>query len=55
VDYSDPEQPCAWLADKLCYETKEAACACICPQDRRSTCISSLPGGPRDMLPVDCY
>ena len=52
---TDFEQPCAWLADKLCYDTKEAACACICPRDRRSTCVSSLPGGPMDRVPVDCY
>jgi hypothetical protein len=52
---SDFTQPCAWVAKKLCYETKEAACACICARDRKTTCISSLPGGPTDRVPVDCY
>jgi hypothetical protein len=52
---TDPEQPCAWVGNNLCYDTKEAACACICPRDRKSTCISSLPGGPTDRVLVDCY
>src|SRR5687768_14244897 len=49
------DEPCAWVGKNLCYETKEAACACICPRDRKSTCISSLPGGPTDRIAVDCY
>jgi hypothetical protein len=49
------EEPCAWLAKDLCYETKEAACACICARDRKTTCISSLPGGPNDRIAVECY
>ena len=54
---SDPEQLCPWVGfkDKLCYDTKEAACACACPRDRASTCISSLPGEPTDRVPVECY
>src|SRR5688572_20985657 len=52
---SSHDEPCAWLAKNLCYETKEAAYACVCPRDRKSTCISSLPGGPNDRVPVDCY
>src|SRR5687767_4249886 len=35
---SNFDDPCAWLAKNLCYETKEAACACICPRDKKSTC-----------------
>ena len=54
---NDPEQLCPWVGfkDKLCYDTKELACACACPRDKRSTCISSLPGGPTDRVPVECY
>jgi hypothetical protein len=54
---SNPEQFCPWVGfkDELCYVTKEAACACACPRDRASTCISSLPGGPTDRVPVECY
>jgi hypothetical protein len=45
---------CPWMAEQRCYLTKEAACACICPTDRPSYCISGLPGGPNDAIDVQC-
>jgi hypothetical protein len=55
LGFSPQEQParrCPWIADGRCYETKEKACACICPVDRVTTCISGFPGdGP---VFVDC-
>lgn len=50
------EADCPWLgSDNLCYATKAAACACLCPRDTRSTCISGLPGGPDDETAVSCF
>jgi hypothetical protein len=45
---------CPWLAADRCYLTKEAACACVCPTDRASYCISGLPGGPEGRVDVQC-
>jgi len=45
------DQPCPWFADRLCYATKEAACACVCPRER-SICIS---GWPSDTHPVNVF
>lgn len=35
---------CSWLVADRCYEERIAACACACPRDRNSTCISGSPG-----------
>jgi len=50
------EGECPWEgSDHLCYATKEAACACLCPRDTNSTCVSGLPGGPDDHVAVSCF
>jgi len=50
------EGDCPWEgSDHLCYATKEDACACLCPRDRRSTCVSGLPGGPDSHVAVSCF
>jgi len=50
------EADCPWLgSDELCYATKADACACVCPRDRTSTCVSGLPGGPDDRTRVSCF
>ena len=48
-----PSRRCPWLAKGRCYDTKDHACACICPTDHVSTCMSDFPGadGP---VNVDC-
>lgn len=47
---------CPWEgSDHLCYATKENACACLCPKDRNSTCLSGLPGGPDSHVAVSCF
>jgi len=43
-------EPCPWIADDLCYSTKEAACACVCPPGSGSVCSS---GFPSDFEPVE--
>lgn len=49
------EAPCPWLASNdLCYPTKEAACACICPAEANTICSSGLPGGADDRVRVSC-
>jgi hypothetical protein len=35
---------CNWLVGDRCYERRIAACACACPRDRDSTCVSGSPG-----------
>lgn len=50
------EGECPWLgSDDLCYATKADACACLCPRDKRSTCVSGLPGGPDAQTAVSCF
>jgi hypothetical protein len=43
-------EPCPWIANELCYSTKEEACACVCPPGTGSVCLS---GFPSDFEPVD--
>ncbi len=51
----DPDKPCNWLGeDGLCYETREAACNCVCPRDRDSTCSSGFFRGEGEATPVYC-
>src|SRR5690606_600059 len=46
---------CPWLAGNgRCYATKAEACACVCPRDRSSTCVSGLPGGADSRTRVTC-
>jgi hypothetical protein len=51
--YENLDRPCNWLADALCYDTKDQACACICPRDKESLCLSGLPA-PGSATRVTC-
>ena len=48
-----PGKECRWLSDGLCFEERDAACACACPRDKDSICQSSL----IDPYPIEvfCY
>lgn len=35
---------CNWVVNDRCYERRIEACACACPRDRNSTCVSGSPG-----------
>ncbi|MES1186785.1 MAG: hypothetical protein ABUL60_23430 [Myxococcales bacterium] len=47
-------QPCAWVADKRCYQTREMACNCACPRSRNSQCSSGFDDGPDGHVWVAC-
>ncbi|MET0412566.1 MAG: hypothetical protein ABW217_14785 [Polyangiaceae bacterium] len=34
---------CNWVVSDRCYERRIEACACACPRDRNSNCVSGLP------------
>jgi len=52
----EPSRECAWLARERCYDTKLAACACICPSNRQdSICSSGFYDGPNGKTEVKCY
>lgn len=50
----EEDRPCTWLAEARCYETKVAACDCICPRDVPSLCLSDFPGGEGSETNVTC-
>ncbi len=53
----DPyEGACPWIDSDwtLCFPSKEAACDCLCPQDRDSTCVSGFYNGENGQAPVYC-
>lgn len=39
----NPTLPCPWLGNGLCYEKKDQACACVCPAEHDSWCVSDFP------------
>jgi hypothetical protein len=45
---------CTWLADELCYESRDMACNCICPRNRDSQCSSGFEEGPDGRVEVFC-
>lgn len=45
---------CTWLADDLCYESRDMACNCVCPRSRDSQCSSGFEGGPDSRVEVYC-
>jgi hypothetical protein len=52
----EPSRDCAWLARERCYDTKLAACACVCPSNRQdSICSSGFYDGPNGKTEVKCY
>lgn len=46
--------PCAWVAEKRCYDTREMACNCACPRNRNSQCASGWAAGPDGHVWVAC-
>jgi hypothetical protein len=52
---SNPGRSCNWLTDAgLCFDTNNDACACICPPDKDSVCVSPFYGGDGSATPIDC-
>lgn len=47
-------QPCAWVGERRCYDTRQMACNCICPRDRDSQCVSGFEVGPDGHTWVAC-
>ena len=47
-------EPCNWLAEERCYETKAKACDCICPREGPSICSSDFYGGQDSRTQVRC-
>jgi hypothetical protein len=51
---SDASRPCPWISQKdECFQTMDAACACICPRSGASVC-SSVESGEPDVMTVYC-
>ncbi len=51
-----PERDCPWLAAERCYETKLAACACVCPRSsQHSLCVSGFEDVQNGRTVVTCY
>ncbi|HTA89963.1 MAG TPA: hypothetical protein VK745_10320 [Polyangiaceae bacterium] len=52
---SNPSRPCAWVTEKgECFDTDDAACACICPTSGASICSSSLSPNQNGAIMVYC-
>lgn len=52
---SNPSRSCNWLTDAgVCFDTKDAACACICPRNADSVCFSGFDDGPGSATLVHC-
>lgn len=54
VENRSTNKPCAWVADKRCYESREMACNCACPRSRNSQCVSGFESGPDGHVWVAC-
>jgi hypothetical protein len=50
----EPDRPCNWLANDLCYEDKLAACACVCSRKKNTTCSSGFEA-PNGRVKVSCF
>jgi hypothetical protein len=52
---TNPQRTCNWLSESgQCFDTKDAACACICPGNKDSVCWSSFDDGPGSATLVQC-
>jgi hypothetical protein len=52
---SNPNRSCNWLTEAgVCFDTKDAACACICPRNADSVCFSGFDDGPGSATLVHC-
>src|SRR5258706_992658 len=36
AEYGQSDDPCPWVADDRCYQTREMACNCACPRSHNS-------------------
>jgi hypothetical protein len=46
---------CNWLTEAgVCFDTKDAACSCICPTNADSLCFSGFDNGPGSATLVHC-
>jgi hypothetical protein len=48
-----PARPCNFLFVDRCYDTKDAACACACPNRSGTQCVSGFPE-PNGRVAVTC-
>jgi hypothetical protein len=53
IDERDAFKACSFVFDRLCYETKVAACACACPERAGTICTSGFPQFDGE-VPVSC-
>jgi hypothetical protein len=52
---ADPARSCNWLTEAgVCFDTKDDACACICPRAGDSLCWSNFDNGPGSATLVHC-
>jgi len=52
---TDPGRSCNWLTEVgVCFDTKDAACDCICPSSHDSVCFSNFDDGPGSATLVYC-
>jgi hypothetical protein len=52
---AEPGRSCNWLTEAgVCFDTKDAACACICPSTQDSVCFSNFDDGPGSATLVHC-
>jgi hypothetical protein len=52
---ADPGRSCNWLTEAgVCFDTKDAACNCICPSTQDSLCFSNFDDGPGSATLVHC-
>jgi hypothetical protein len=52
---TNPTRACNWLLDSgMCFDTNDAACACVCPTDHDSVCWSPFYEGAGSATPVHC-
>gem|GEM_PF-794414 len=51
----NPTLPCHWRTEAgECFDTSDAACACVCPTDRDSVCAHGFDSGPNSATLVLC-
>ena len=52
---TNPSRSCNWLTEAgVCFDTKDAACSCICPSNADSLCFSGFDNGPGSATLVHC-
>jgi len=51
----DPTRPCRFRTESgMCFDTSDAACACICPMQGESVCAHGFDDGPYSATLVVC-